>query len=293
MRYLITGVTGQLGYDIVRELEKRGQIDYLAPTSEQLDITDYNKVTKIVTEYQPDVIFHCDAGTKVDKAEEEKELCQKVNVLGTKNITEASIAVNAKIIYISTDYVFNGQKKGIYYPDDDVNPQNIYGKTKYLGEEETRRNPKHYIARISWVFGINNHNFVKTMLKLADTHSSLNVVDDQVGSPTYTVDLAKILVDMADTNKYGTYHITNEGFCSWAEFAEYIFKSNHKNVKVNKVTTDEYLELTGIKQAYRPKNSKMSKDKLIENGFSLLPNWKDAIERYNIELEEQKMNKEK
>ena len=156
------------------------------------------------------------------KAEEEKELCQKVNVLGTKNITEASIAVNAKIIYISTDYVFNGQKKGIYYPDDDVNPQNIYGKTKYLGEEETRRNPKHYIARISWVFGINNHNFVKTMLKLADTHSSLNVVDDQVGSPTYTVDLAKILVDMADTNKYGTYHITNEGFCSWADFTEEI-----------------------------------------------------------------------
>lgn len=284
MKYLITGVKGQLGYDIVRELEKRGRTEYLALDSIEMDITDREKVMQVVTDYHPDVIFHCAAWTAVDKAEEEKELCEKVNVYGTANICDASLAVGAKIVYMSTDYVFNGNKNGEYIPEDEVDPRSVYGMTKYQGEEEIRRNPKHYITRISWVFGINGHNFVKTMLKLAENHDVLNVVDDQIGSPTYTVDLAKVLVDMSDEEKYGTYHVTNEGFCSWADFAEYIFKTNQKNVVVNRVSTEEYLHLSGTKQAYRPRNSKLSKDKLVENGFAPLPSWQDAINRYNIEL---------
>lgn len=286
MKYLITGAKGQLGYDIVRELEKRDRFDYLALDSTEMDITDHDKVMQVVTDYKPDVIFHCAAWTAVDKAEEERELCEKVNVLGCANMTEASLAVEAKIFYMSTDYVFDGKKDGEYLPEDAVNPCSVYGMTKYQGEEEVRRNPKHYITRISWVFGINGKNFVKTMLQLAENHSVLNVVDDQIGSPTYTVDLAKILVDMSDEEKYGTYHITNDGYCSWADFAEYIFKTNHKEVKVNRVSTEEYLSLTGTKQAYRPKNSKLNKEKLIKCGFRMLPSWQDAINRYNIELEE-------
>ena len=284
MKYLITGVKGQLGYDITRELEKRGETDYLALDVDGMDITDNKKVMEVITNYCPDVIFHCAAWTAVDKAEDRKEDCYKVNVLGTKNITEAAIKVDAKMIYLSTDYVFDGKKEGIYTEEDKVNPKSVYGKTKYLGEEEVRKNIKHFIARISWVFGINGNNFIKTMLKLSENHDTVNVVDDQMGSPTYTVDLAKLLVDMAQTEKYGTYHITNEGFCSWAELAEEIFKINEKNVKVNRVSTEKYLELTETKQAYRPKNSKLSKEKLVENGFDPLPTWQDALIRYSKEL---------
>ena len=243
MKYLITGVKGQLGYDITRELDKRGENNYLALDVADMDITDTEKVMEVITAYQPEVIFHCAAWTAVDKAEEMEESCQKVNVLGTKNITDAAIKVDAKLIYLSTDYVFDGTKEGYYTEEDAVNPKSVYGRTKYLGEEEVRRNKKHFIARISWVFGINGNNFIKTMLKLSENHDTVNVVDDQIGSPTYTVDLAKVLVDMAQTEKYGTYHVTNENYCSWAEFAEYIFKSNNKDTKVNKVTTEEYLEL--------------------------------------------------
>ena len=265
MKYLITGVKGQLGYDITRELDKRGETDYLALDVADMDITDAKKVMEVITAYQPDVIFHCAAWTAVDKAEEMEESCKKVNVEGTKNITDAAIKVDAKLIYLSTDYVFDGTKEGYYTEEDAVNPKSVYGRTKYLGEEEVRRNKKHFIARISWVFGINGNNFIKTMLKLSENHDTVNVVDDQIGSPTYTVDLAKVLVDMAQTEKYGTYHVTNENYCSWAEFAEYIFKSNNKDTKVNKVTTEEYLELTKTSQAYRPRNSKLSKDKLKSN----------------------------
>ena len=284
MKYLITGVKGQLGYDITRELEKRGIFDYLAVDIDEMDITNREQVMAIVKEYHPDVICHCAAWTAVDKAEDNEEACEKVNVEGTKNITDASLEVDAKLIYLSTDYVFDGTKEGYYTEEDQVNPKSVYGKTKYLGEEEVRRNNKHFIGRISWVFGINGGNFIKTMLKLSENHDSLNVVDDQVGSPTYTVDLAKILVDMSETDKYGTYHITNENYCSWAEFAEYIFKSNDKETKVNKVTTEEYLELTGTKQAYRPRNSRLSKDKLENAGFNRLPTWQDATDRYCKEL---------
>lgn len=289
MRYLVTGVKGQLGYDIVKELQRRNETEILALDVSEMDITNREQVFDVVTEYKPDVIFHCAAWTAVDKAEDEKELCEKVNVVGTKNMTDASLEVGAKIIYMSTDYVFDGKKEGIYEPDDQVNPQSVYGDTKYRGEEEVRRNPKHFITRISWVFGINGKNFIRTMLNLSEKLDSLNVVDDQIGSPTYTVDLAKLLVDMAQSENYGTYHATNEGYCSWAEFAEYIFQTNEKTTKVNHVTTEEYLELTGTKQAYRPRNSKMSKEKLLENGFEKLPTWQDAVNRYSEELKTEKV----
>lgn len=289
MRYLVTGVKGQLGYDIVKELKRRNETEILALDVSEMDITNREQVFDVVTEYKPDVIFHCAAWTAVDKAEDEKELCEKVNVVGTKNMTDASLEVGAKIIYMSTDYVFDGKKEGIYEPDDQVNPQSVYGDTKYRGEEEIRRNPKHFITRISWVFGINGKNFIRTMLNLSEKLDSLNVVDDQIGSPTYTVDLAKLLVDMAQSENYGTYHATNEGYCSWAEFAEYIFQTNEKTTKINHVTTEEYLELTGTKQAYRPRNSKMSKEKLLENGFEKLPTWQDAVNRYSEELKTEKI----
>ena len=288
MKCLITGCNGQLGYDIARELDRRGYKDYLALDREKMDITNREQVMQVVTDYNPDVIFHCAAWTAVDKAEYMVDACTTVNVEGTKNLVDASLAVDAKILYMSTDYVFDGKKEGYYTEEDTPNPQSVYGRTKYAGEEEVRRNPKHYIARISWVFGINGNNFIKTMLKLSETHDTLNVVNDQIGTPTYTVDLSRLLVDMAETDKYGTYHSTNESYCSWAEFAEYIFKINNKDVVVNKVTTEEYLEITGTKQAYRPRNSKLSKEKLKNAGFELLPSWQDATERYCKELIESK-----
>ena len=305
MKYFITGYKGQLGYDLVRELAKRGELDItvsdLGELGENnqasidlmnetnikyvpLDITSKEDVNKVITMEKPDVILHCAAWTAVDKAEDMEDLVRNVNVFGTRNITDASIEVGAKIIYMSTDYVFDGKKEGLYTEDDQVNPMSVYGLTKYEGEQEVRRNPNHFITRISWVFGINGNNFIKTMLKLSENHDELNVVDDQVGSPTYTVDLSRLLIDMAQTEKYGTYHVNNDGYCSWAEFAKYIFESNGKPTKVNPVTTEEYLELTGTKQAYRPRNSKLSKEKLIEAGFEMLPSWTDATDRYCKEL---------
>ena len=282
MKYLITGYNGQLGYDIKNELLKRGVFEdnILAIDKAEMDITDREQVFNVIRNFSPDIIFHCAAWTAVDKAEDNKELVNLVNVFGTRNVVDASIEVGAKILYMSTDYVFDGTKDGIYLVDDKVNPKSVYGMTKYLGEEEVRRNPEHFITRISWVFGINGNNFIKTMLKLSENHDSLNVVADQIGSPTYTVDLAKLLVDMSGTEKYGTYHATNEGYCSWADFAEYIFKFNNKDTKVNRVTTDEYLRLTNTKQAYRPKNSRLDKSKLDENGFDRLPSWEDATKRF-------------
>ena len=287
-KYLITGYKGQLGYDIKRELVKQGikEENILAIDKEEMDITNKEEVMKVVTNFNPDVIFHCAAWTAVDKAEDAKELCELVNVTGTRNMVDASIEVGAKIVYLSTDYVFDGKKEldAMYQVTDKVNPMSVYGLTKYLGEEEVRRNPKHFITRISWVFGINGSNFIKTMLKLSENHTELNVVDDQIGSPTYTVDLAHLLVNMAETNKYGTYHANNEGFTSWADFAEYIFKINGKDVKVNHVSTEKYIELTNAKQAYRPRNSKLSKESLDAAGFDRLPSWEDATIRYCEEL---------
>ena len=277
-RYLVTGVGGQLGHDIVRELEARGEIDILAPDRETMDITDRDSVMELIRAYKPDVIFHCAAYTAVDKAEEDKETCEKINVEGTRNIVDASIEVGAKILYMSTDYVFDGTKEGLYKEDDEVNPQSVYGQTKFQGEEEVRRNPNHFITRISWVFGINGNNFVKTMIKLSNRFEELKVVDDQIGSPTYTVDLSKLLVEMAHTDKYGTYNATNRGYCTWADFAEAIFKEYGVDVKVNHVTTDEYY---GDKpHATRPENSEFDFTKLEENGFAKMPEWQDALRRY-------------
>lgn len=279
MKYLITGVKGQLGYDIVRELEKRNEHEYLALDAAEMDITDQDRVREVITEYQPDAIFHCAAYTAVDNAEDNVEACEKVNVEGTRNIAEAAREVDSKLIYLSTDYVFDGTKEGMYTPEDPTNPKSVYGKTKYLGELEALKVLKHYIVRISWVFGINGHNFIKTMLKLAETHDEVSVVSDQIGSPTYTVDLARLLVDMAHSDRYGIYHATNEGECPWADFAEYIFKANGKDTKVNHITSEEYPQ-----KAYRPRNSRLSKDKLVENGFDRLPTWQDAVDRYSEEL---------
>ena len=284
-KYLITGYKGQLGYDIARELVERGETNILAIDKDEMDITNKEEVMKVVKEYNPDVIFHCAAWTAVDKAEEMEEETNLVNVVGTKNMTDASLEVGAKLIYISTDYVFDGTKEGTYTETDTPNPKSVYGKTKYLGEKEAERNPKHFITRISWVFGINGKNFIKTMLNCAEKFDSLKVVDDQIGSPTYTVDLAKVLVEMAETEKYGTYNINNEGYCSWAEFAQYIMEINNKKTKINFVSTEEYYEGKDMsKIAYRPRNSKLDKSKLEENGFQRLPDWKDATERYCKEL---------
>lgn len=275
MKVLVTGVGGQLGYDVVKELKKRN-INCIGTGSQQFDITDYKAAYQFIVDYMPDAVIHCGAYTAVDQAEDEQGLCYKVNVIGTENIAKICKKIDAKMIYISTDYVFDGTKEGFYEVDDDPNPQNVYGKTKFDGESAVKgRLEKYFIVRTSWVFGNNGNNFIKTMLRLGKENKELNVVSDQVGSPTYTVDLAKLLVDMMQTNKYGIYHVTNEGVCSWAEFAEKIFEINKMKVKINHVSTQEYL-----RKAKRPKNSRLSKKKLRELGFEKLPSWKNAIERY-------------
>lgn len=286
MRFLITGYKGQLGYEIAKCLLKNGYEDIIAIDKDDLDITDSEKTIKFITEKKPDIVFHCAAYTQVDKAEECEELVYKVNVLGTKSITEACKKINAKLFYFSTDYVFDGEKNGLYKETDTPNPKSVYGETKYLGEKEVLEYEKSFIIRISWVFGINGHNFIKTMIKLSETKKELSVVSDQIGSPTYTVDLANLLIEMLKTDKYGIYHVNNDGYCSWAEFAEFIFKETNKDIKINHVTTEEYLELTKTKQAYRPRNSKLCKEKLINSGFSMLPTWQDATKRYIQELKE-------
>lgn len=296
-RYLVTGCKGQLGFDIVRELNKRGIYDILALDVDDMDITDKRIVDKIIGEYKPEYVFHCAAYTAVDKAEENEEIAYKINVDGTRNIANACRNINSKLIYISTDYVFDGKQKEneSYKPDDEVNPLSVYGKTKYLGELAALENPKTFVVRTAWVFGLNGNNFVKTMLKLSENHDSLNVVSDQIGSPTYTVDLAKLLVDMSETDKYGIYHGTNSGYTSWAEFADYILKDT--NTKVNYVTTEEYYkpqyekaasEGKTLNIATRPLVSKLDKSKLVENGFNELPDWHQAVDDYKKELQKRK-----
>ena len=283
MRFLVTGVKGQLGYDIVRELKKRGYTDILEFDRNDMDITNREEVFKKIEETKPDVVFHCAAYTAVDNAEDNANVCKMVNATGTGYLSEATKNIGAKLIYISTDYVFDGEKPygETYDINDQVNPTSVYGKTKYEGELETLKNPKHFIVRTSWVFGINGNNFIKTMLKLSESRDEINVVSDQFGSPTYTVDLARLLVDLSETDKYGVYHANNEGYTSWDEFAREIFKVFKKDVKVNSITTDMYPT-----KAKRPKNSCLSKDCLDRNGFMRLPSWQDAIIRYKKEMEE-------
>lgn len=280
MKCLVTGYNGQLGYDIVKELKKRN-IECLGIDKDELDLTKKDEVFDFVKKYNPNIIIHCAAYTQVDKAEENKELCYDVNVNATKYLVNVCNEIGSKICYISTDYVFNGDIEGYHKVDEKTDPINYYGLTKYLGEEEVIKNEKHFIVRISWVFGINGNNFIKTMLRLSETKDELNVVCDQIGSPTYTYDLAKLLVDMVSTDKYGTYHATNEDVCSWYEFAKYIFEINNVDIKVNEVLTKDYKTL-----AKRPYNSKLDKSSL-DNDFYRLPSWKDACKRYCLELKKE------
>lgn len=275
MKYLITGATGQLGYDIIQELNKRNELNYHAPTSEEMDITNNDVVMEVIKNYCPDVIFHCAAYTAVDKAEENKEMCYNVNVNGTKNIVDAAKQCGAKVVYISTDYVFDGTKNGPYLPEDETKPVNYYGYTKLCGEKEVSKLEDYLIVRISWVFGMNGNNFIKTMLRLAETKKEISVVSDQIGSPTYTEDLSKLLVDLVKNNKRGIFHATNEGYCTWNEFAKYIFEITGNDVVVNEILTKDYNTL-----ATRPLNSKLSKDKLDEELIDRLPTWQDATKRF-------------
>lgn len=275
MRILVTGVKGQLGYDVVNELEKRGHTA-IGVDIDEMDITDAEAVDRVITEADVEAVIHCAAYTAVDAAEDNLELCRRVNAAGTENIAKVCKKLDLKMVYISTDYVFDGEGERPWEPDDRRDPLNAYGIGKYEGELAVEENlEKYFIIRIAWVFGVNGKNFIKTMLKLGETRDEVSVVNDQIGSPTYTYDLARLIVDMVETEKYGRYHATNEGFCSWYEFACEIFRQAGMNVKVNPVTSDEFPA-----KAKRPNNSRMSKEKLSENGFERLPSWQDALKRY-------------
>ena len=279
MKVLVTGTKGQLGYDVVNELEKRGHTA-VAVDIEEMDITDAVSVERVITEAEVEAVIHCAAYTAVDAAEDNVEICRRVNAEGTENIAKVCKKLDLKMIYISTDYVFDGEGERPWEPDDERHPLNVYGQTKYEGELAVEKYlEKYFIVRIAWVFGVNGKNFIKTMLKLSETHEELNVVDDQVGSPTYTYDLAVLLVDMVESDRYGRYHATNEGLCTWYEFAKEIFRQAGVEVKVNPVTSDMFPA-----KAKRPKNSRMSKEKLDANGFHRLPTWQDALERYLSEI---------
>lgn len=303
MKVLVTGVAGQLGHDVMNELAKRGYDgigsdiaesyagvqDGTAVTSMpyvRLDITEEAAVKKTISEINPDVVVHCAAWTAVDAAEDEenKDKVFAINVNGTRFIAESCKSIAAKMVYISTDYVFDGQGTAPWTADcKDYAPLNVYGKTKLEGELAVSRTLDNYfIVRIAWVFGVNGNNFIKTMLNVGKKFDTLKVVNDQIGTPTYTSDLARLLVDMIETDKYGYYHATNEGgYISWYDFACEIFKQAGYTTKVNPVTTEEY----GISKAKRPFNSRLDKSKLSENGFELLPTWKDALQRYLKEIE--------
>ncbi len=303
MKALVTGVGGQLGYDVMGELKRRGYIavgsDILESVNADfpyisLDITDKAAVEKVINEEKPDVVIHCAAWTAVDKAEDKDNIntVRLINAKGTENIALACKAVNAKMIYISTDYVFNGEGTEPWQPDcKDYAPLCVYGKTKLEGELAVSSIlDKYFIVRIAWVFGKNGSNFIKTMLRIGKKFDTLKVVNDQIGTPTYTFDLSRLLVDMAESEKYGYYHATNEGgYISWYDFTKEIFRQaaelgyteySEENVAVNPVTTAEY----GVSKAKRPFNSRLDKTKLVKNGFAPLPHWKDALSRYLKEL---------
>lgn len=298
MKVFVTGVGGQLGHDVVNELEKRGlesvgsdiQAEYngcqdgsavVSVPYVQLDITDKNAVARIIEKLHPDVIIHCAAWTAVDAAEyeENRSKVDAINHLGTQYIAEAAKKVDAKMVYISTDYVFDGHGTSPWNPDDKCyNPLNIYGQSKLDGEFAVSSIlEKYFIVRIAWVFGLNGKNFIKTMINIGKTHDTVRVVNDQIGTPTYTLDLARLLVDMVETDKYGYYHATNEGgYISWYDFCVEFYSQYGLETKVIPVTTEEY----GLSKAARPFNSRLDKRKLIEAGFKPLPTWQDAVTRY-------------
>lgn len=280
MRVLVTGVKGQLGYDVVNECKKRG-IEAVGVDVEEMDITDAQAVDDVITQSKVDAVIHCAAYTAVDAAEDNEVICRRVNAKGTENIAKVCKKLDIKMVYISTDYVFDGEGERPWEPDDERHPLNVYGQTKYEGELAVEQNlEKYFIVRIAWVFGVNGKNFIKTMLRLGEERGAVSVVNDQIGSPTYTYDLAVLLVDMVQTEKYGHYHATNEGLCSWYDFACEIFKqAGMDQVKVTPVDSSAFPA-----KAKRPNNSRMSKDKLEQNGFHRLPTWQDALGRYLKEI---------
>ena len=279
MKILVTGAQGQLGYDVIKELKQRN-IECIGTDIAEFDITDFAATSAFITKYHPDAVIHCSAYTAVDKAEDNQATCYEVNVKGTENIAKVCKSINAKMIYISTDYVFPGTGEQYYEVDDQTGPLSVYGQSKLDGENVVRRVvDKHFIVRISWVFGKNGNNFVKTMLRLSKEREAINVVCDQIGSPTYTADLAPLLCDMVVTEKYGIYHATNEGVCSWAEFAEEIFRQAGYSTKVNFISTDQYPT-----RAVRPLNSRMSKRSLNNSGFNQLPSWQTGVDNYLKEI---------
>lgn len=283
MKVLVTGVNGQLGFDVVNELNKRGHESVGVDISE-MDITDKSCVVKVMEEVAPDAVVHCAAWTAVDAAEDNEEKVRAVNAYGTAYIAEECKKLGAKMVYISTDYVFDGQGEEPWDADcKDYEPLNVYGKTKLEGELAVANTlDKFFIVRIAWAFGNNGKNFIKTMLSVGKTHDTVRVVNDQIGTPTYTFDLARLLVDMVESEKYGYYHATNEGgYISWYDFTKEIYRQAGYTTKVIPVSTEEY----GLSKAKRPFNSRLDKSKLTENGFKPLPDWKDALARYLKEID--------
>lgn len=284
MKVLVTGASGQLGYDVCEELKHRGY-DYRGVSSKDFDLTQEDEIISYLMQYRPDCVIHCAAYTAVDQAEDEADKCRIINAEATKIIAEYCKKINAKMLYISTDYVFDGTGDNFFETNDPTGPLNVYGATKLEGEQFVREIlPEHFIVRISWVFGLNGKNFVKTMLKLGKSNQHLRITGDQFGSPTYTKDLAPLLCDMIETDRFGTYHATNEGVCTWAEFASEIFKLAEMPVKVTPRKASEYPS-----KAVRPHNSRMSKKCLQQAGFDRLPDWKDALKRYLNQLKESKV----
>ena len=279
MKILVTGYNGQLGYDVVKELNSRS-VECRGVDREDFDITDRDETVGYICDYAPDAVIHCAAYTAVDRAEDDEENCRKVNADGTENIAVACEKLRAKMLYVSTDYVYGGDGEAPFETDSPTNPKNVYGVTKLEGEKAVMKYiDKFFIVRTSWVFGINGNNFVKTMLRLGDEKESLNVVCDQVGSPTYTPDLARLICDLIVTEKYGIYHVTNENYCSWAEFAAEIMNLGGKKTVINPVPSSEYPT-----KAERPHNSRLSKKCLDEAGIKRLPTWQDALKRFLKEM---------
>lgn len=279
MKVLVTGYNGQLGYDVVKELISRN-VECKGVDLQNFDITDRTATSEYLKSYNPDVVVHCAAYTAVDRAEDDEETCYKVNVIGSENLAIACKEIEAKMLYVSTDYVYGGKGDAPFETTDETDPKSVYGRTKLEGEYAVRKHlDKYFIVRTSWVFGINGNNFVKTMLRLGAERDVLSVVDDQIGSPTYTPDLARLICDLIGTNKYGIYHGTNENYCSWAEFATEIMRLGERKCEIKPIPSSEYPA-----KAERPLNSRLSKVCLDRAGIKRLPTWQDALERYFKEI---------
>ena len=280
MKILVTGIRGQLGFDVMKVLKSRG-IEAIGVNSDDMDITDPGRVKAVISSLRPDAVIHCAAWTAVDAAEDNEEAARKVNVDGTANIAMACADTGAKLMYFSTDYVFDGEGEKPWKPEDKTGPVSVYGASKLDGENEVRRilPDRHFIIRLQWVYGINGRNFVKTMLNLAKTHDRLTVVNDQIGGPSYTPDIARLAADMIVTEEYGTYHAANTGYCSWYDFAREIFKEAGIDIVVEPVSSENYPA-----KARRPHNSRLDTSKLTEHGFKQLPPWQDALKRFMTEL---------